>query len=64
MKNYDVLESTNNSRVYRMTQQRIISLEENKCFFCGPHSGCNSWRKYGDRSWKRFRKTQYKNVMM
>lgn len=32
------------------------------CFICGPKSGCNFWNEsHPQRSWKKHRKTQWKN---
>lgn len=53
-----VSEETDNSRVYKYaTKQYQIS-----CPFCKPHRGCNRSRAvWKRRSWKIYRKTQYKD---
>lgn len=59
LKNHELLKTTTDSRTYRMAQRAKVT----GCPFCGPHSGCN-WRpSQWDRSWKKFRKTQYKNLL-
>lgn len=52
-----VVDSTNNSRVYRMAQREMID----GCPICAPHKGCNKWTSgRWQRSWKKYRKTQWK----
>ena len=62
MKNYQTLNTTSDSRTYKLTQKRILTNTEGKCWFCGPHTGCN-YRNKRNRSWKNYRKTQYKGVI-
>ena len=35
-------------------------LKECQCLFCPPNKGENAYAKKDTRSWKRYRKTQYK----
>jgi len=57
MRNSKKLTETTNSRVYKLVRLNYAK----GCPICGPHSGCNSTRSKDDRSWKNFRKTQYKS---
>lgn len=51
------LKYTTDSRVYKMTKRKTIL----KCDYCPPNKGCNSrWRRGQSKSWKRYRKTQWK----
>ena len=54
-----ILDSTDNRREYRAAQKAVIPMG---CPYCPPNRGCN--RPYGRpwkiKSWKRYRKTQYK----
>ena len=55
-----------NKRFNNLKRRRYILQSNRLCTWCAPHKGCNSktgefYTHYGDRSWKRFRKTQYKN---
>lgn len=44
-----------------ITRKRLYQLLS--CTFCGPNRGCNSKWGYGEgRTWKQYRKTQYKPV--
>jgi hypothetical protein len=44
------------SRTYKLVELNY----KRGCPICGPHTGCNGTTKKEDRSWKKFRKTQYK----
>lgn len=50
------LEKISHSRTYKL----IVLNYKRGCSICGPHTGCNGITKKEDRSWKKFRKTQYK----
>lgn len=52
------IDSTENSRVYRLLQRENVY----GCPICAPHKGCNASNKYEVRNWKKFRKTQWKNT--
>ena len=54
---FNELKEINDSRSWKLTY--IYS--KFGCPICGPNSGCNRRRKKQDESWKRHRKTQYKN---
>ena len=59
------LKTTTNSSVYNKLLRKKLSSDEGLCFICGPHSGCNSWKKYrGKRNWKGYRKTQWKDTQV
>lgn len=61
MKYHKILKETNNSAIYKKAYRKILFKYEGVCFFCAPHSGCNSYSKYrNNTNWKRYRKTQYK----
>jgi len=56
------------NKYFEVTNKRFNNLNRNKelalhgkCPWCPTGKGCNAWSKWEDRSWKRFRKTQYKN---
>ena len=56
MKNRDLIKHTNNSRVYKMTvREEILG-----CPICSPNKGCNRNRNTDYKSWKTYRKTQWK----
>lgn len=55
MKN-ETYQKTTNSRVYRILKFRK---ELHGCPICGPHSGCNSYRKRPNKSWKNYKNKQY-----
>jgi hypothetical protein len=44
------------SRTYKLVELNY----KRGCPICGPHTGCNGTTKKEDRSWKKFRKNQYK----
>jgi hypothetical protein len=57
---------TDNSTVYRRARWEYLveagKSKGNSCSICPPNRGCNGHRYGLDKSWKRFRKTQYKAV--
>jgi hypothetical protein len=54
----DVVATTTNSRVYKMTRKQV---EFDDCPMCSPHRGCNRYRnRWNDKSWKTHRKVQYR----
>lgn len=59
---HDLNWTTNNKQFHKLY---ILELEQStsKCWFCGPHSGCNSSRGgWGtQRGWKEYRKYQCKD---
>ena len=65
MKYYNITKTTTSSRNYKLAKKRIIERLGNRCFHCGPYSGCNWWRTNhrATRSWKNYRKTQYKGII-
>jgi len=55
------LKTTTNSSVYNKLLRKKLSNDEGLCFICGPHSGCNYWKRYkGKINWKEYRKTQWR----
>jgi len=62
---FDVIETTTDDRTYRSIKRLRLYEIEGRCDRCPPHGGCNkkSHRHYGSafRSWKNYRKTQYKH---
>ena len=50
------LKYTTDSRVYKMTKRKM----EISCPICSPNRGCNRMRNFYNRSWKHYRKTQWK----
>ena len=61
MKTTKILQETTDSRTYNLALRRKINSNENKCFICHPHRGCNANNtNFVKRNWKHYRKTQYK----
>lgn len=57
MKPKQIVNSTTNSRVYKMTRYQFIS----PCPICSPHKGCNRMGlRKTPKSWKSQRKTKYR----
>ena len=54
------IKTTTDSRTYKLMQRKIIADMIGGCWICGPHQGCNYSFYKKSRSWKRFRKTQWK----
>jgi hypothetical protein len=55
------LKTTTNSRVYKILKRKMLDSYEGLCPICGPHSGCNFWKKHRRiQNWKEYRKTQWK----
>ena len=55
------LETTTNSREYKIILRKVLDNNEGLCPICGPHTGCNFFKKYRpNRNWKEYRKTQWK----
>ena len=55
------LETTTNSRVYKILKRKMLGNYEGLCPICGPHSGCNFWKKHrGIKNWKEYRNAQWK----
>lgn len=50
------LNKTSNSQVYKKLRNAIYS----GCPVCSPHKGCNRMGRYRPRSWKDYRKTQWR----
>jgi hypothetical protein len=62
-KTKEELDSTTNSRIYKRLRKKYLSISKGLiyCEICGPNKGCNRRRKKIDkRSWKKYRKTQWK----
>jgi len=56
-KAHNLMEITEDSREYKMAMRDILT----NCPLCKPHRGCNRKHHREDwRSWKNYRKTQYK----
>ena len=55
----NIIKTATNSRYYRMARRFSVLSEWGRCTLCAPHNGCNA-RNMSDRSWKNFRKTQWK----
>jgi hypothetical protein len=62
MKDNREIKTTNNRYVYNRLYRHELEAKHGLCPFCGPHSGCNYWNGMNkpSRSWKTYRKTQYK----
>jgi hypothetical protein len=59
------LRTTTNSRVYKILNRKMLDNNEGLCPICGPHSGCNFWKKHrGLRNWKEYRKTQWRDTQV
>lgn len=59
------LETTTNSRVYKILKRKMLDKYEGLCPICGPHTGCNFWKKHrGLRNWKEYRKTQWRDTQV
>jgi hypothetical protein len=57
----ETLETTTNSRVYKLLKRIKLDKYEGLCPICGPHTGCNFFKKHrGIKNWKEYRKTQWK----
>lgn len=56
MKKIKELKVTTNSTVYKRCRNSFIS----GCPICAPHKGCNRMYNSNIRTWKEYRKTQYK----
>jgi len=56
------LNETGHRRVHKLLYRADINNQESLCHLCSPHKGCNSgFGKQYQRSWKKFRKKQWKN---
>jgi hypothetical protein len=57
-----VMDATDNSRVYRIAYKRYLDVKGDiRCSICAYHRSENSnWQYRRTKSWKRYRKTQYK----
>ena len=51
-----------NSTLYNKLRWKRIYQDECLCPYCSPHAGCNARGDFFKRSWKEYRKTQYKVV--
>jgi len=60
MKVKKLLKETSNTTVFRRLFRKYTANKEGLCERCKRHSGCNAHFNK-NRSWKNFRKTQYKN---
>ena len=55
------LKTTTNRKMYKILLRKQFYNDHGLCFYCGPHSGCNSnWKPSSSRNWKQYRKTQWK----
>ena len=61
MKARELSKTTTDSRTYKLLQKRILYKDEGLCWYCGLHSGCNRYSYRVERSWKNYRKAQYRN---
>jgi hypothetical protein len=52
----EMVETTTNDKVIKTD----LIYELDLCPICGHHSGCNAWRNKRKKSWKRYRKTQWR----
>ena len=61
MKTKEVMNSTTDSRVYKIAHREQMEHTHGCCSRCHPRRGCN-WSRSGvvKRNWKVYRKTQYK----
>jgi hypothetical protein len=57
-----LMKNTDNRTIYKRVRWYVLSIEEGYCAWCKPHRGCNSKRDRMIRNWKRYRKTQYKEI--
>lgn len=60
MKAKKIMDSTNNSRVYKLYRNFYISGKEGYCGWCQMNRGCNKWHRRPQRNWKKYRKNQWK----
>jgi len=61
MRNNDYKLITNRNSLKKLRMSHIYSAD-GLCTICGPNQGCNRAYSQGvRRSWKKYRKTQYKN---
>jgi len=60
MKTKQILNETDNGSVYRRVLRTYVSAKEGTCDRCRRGRGCN--RRITNRSWKNYRKTQYKTL--
>ena len=55
------IKETDNSTVYRRLRNIYLAERLGKCGHCSMNRGCNR-NRWPARNWKRFRKTQYKEI--
>jgi len=55
-KAYKLSKETSNNREYKSTMKHYRRL----CPYCKPHQGCNKNPNMDHKSWKTYRKTQYR----
>jgi len=62
MKNIEEYELTSNSNVYKKARWKQTIGISLLCYLCAPHHGCNgSYIQSDYKSWKRYRKNQWRN---
>lgn len=64
MRRIEVLRTTTNSRTYKLTRRPYIAYFHGYCPYCPPNKGCNRYegkKSTRRKSWKYYRKTQYKD---
>lgn len=60
-----IMKTTDNSSVYKKAIKEMQFKDGYlSCHICRPHRGCNKHKKWPKRSWKSFRKRQYKSGPM
>lgn len=60
MKN-ETMNTTTNSRIYKLLLKKYLSSNEGLCPICSPHKGCNYWNNgKPHKNWKYFRKNKWK----
>jgi len=54
-----IIDTTTDSRTYKMARKQFLMQQSGRCIFCNPHRGCNkNWNP--SKNWKRYRTTQWK----
>jgi hypothetical protein len=62
MKSKEIIDSTTDSRIYKLAKRHFLMHTKGVCSRCHPRRGCNWGRsRFIKRSWKEYRKRQYKN---
>ncbi len=60
MKYKKELDETTNSKIYKQVFTKAIAKQYKGCEYCSPGYGCNSRRDGTIKTWKAYRKTQWR----